>query len=121
MYSLLPNDDVDCYTYTSFSQSMYPDIPPIWFSDSEDAEIIALIEKCNSLTAPNHLLLQMTKMMALELYKLKGIQPPDHIWKLSLQPTEVDGLQCLSLLCYCIHEPFSFQRRFPPRNISEIT
>ena len=68
---------------------MYPDVAPMWFSDSDDPEIIALIEKCNSVSSPSHLLLHMLNMLVLELCRIKKVKPSDDLSKLTVVPTEV--------------------------------
>ena len=71
---------------------MYPDVPPMWFSDSDDSEIIALIEKCNSVSSPSHLLLHMLHMLVLELSRIKKVKPSDDLSNLTVLPTEVSFL-----------------------------
>lgn len=55
----------------NFTSDMYPSIPPIWCTDSEVPQLTDLVEKVNTLASPEHLLFQMTKTLAVELFKLR--------------------------------------------------
>jgi len=77
--------------------SMYPNIPPIWFTESEEHYVIALIEKVNNISADQNLLLNMIKYLATELYKLHNINTPENVINLPIIPQEttVNNNDCI--------------------------
>eukprot|EP00794_Sanderia_malayensis_P009965 gene9965-10987_t len=59
---------------------MYPASPPMWFSESEDATIIDIVETANGIkTTSNRLLLAMTRYLVKELLKTLNIVIPSYI------------------------------------------
>lgn len=79
---LAPNGEhvVHCNIYES-----YPNPPPMWFAESEDAKITQIVEStsCIEPTAPN-LLLRSTKHLVKELYKWQNIAIPSYVESLDL-------------------------------------
>ena len=63
---------------------MYPDISPIWFSESEDTQLVSIVECVNSVKAEQHLLVTMTKSLVAELYKLRKAVIPADIMNMNL-------------------------------------
>lgn len=91
-------DDLSCTFIWSESErhsiccnigGMYPDTPPMWFTESEDSRIMDVIENANEVKADSNLLLAMTKYMVAELYKIKNIPLPSTVEHLTdIQPDE---------------------------------
>lgn len=79
---LAPNGEhvVHCNIYES-----YPNPPPMWFAESEDAKITQIVESlsCIEPSAPN-LLLRSTKHLVKELFKWQNVPIPPHIESLDL-------------------------------------
>ena len=70
-------------------QALYPDVAPMWFSESEDPNVLGIIERMSYITADKHLLLNMMKFLALEIYKLKNIPTPAEIVDMRVENTMV--------------------------------
>ena len=70
--------------------SMYPAVPPMWFSESENANLIEIIGKLSDITNNEHLLINMMKYLSSELYKLRGLPIPIEISNMKLT-TVVNG------------------------------
>ncbi|XP_057304924.1 ubiquitin-conjugating enzyme E2 Q2-like [Hydractinia symbiolongicarpus] len=69
----------------------YPVISPIWFSESEESYIVDIIEKVNAVKSDKHLLLNMVKSLAIELFKLRQQATPSEIMNMAVpESTEVE-------------------------------
>ncbi|XP_065672828.1 ubiquitin-conjugating enzyme E2 Q2 isoform X3 [Hydra vulgaris] len=68
---------------------MYPDVAPIWFSESEDHKLSGIIEYINTLSAKKSLLVLMATTLAIELYKLNNLEIPATLKDVKL-PDELD-------------------------------
>lgn len=79
---LTPNGEhvVHCNIYES-----YPNPPPMWFAESEDAKITQIVEFLSSIepSAPN-LLLRSTKHLVKELYTWQNLPIPSYVDNLDL-------------------------------------
>ncbi|KAL9987282.1 hypothetical protein ACROYT_G001563 [Oculina patagonica] len=79
---LAPNGEhvVHCNIYES-----YPNPPPMWFAESEDAKITQIVESlsCIEPSGPN-LILRSTKHLVKELYTWQNLPIPSHIDNLDL-------------------------------------
>ena len=65
---------------------MYPNFPPIWCSESEVPQLTDIVEKINTVTSNQHLLLKMTKALAVELFNLRNDAVPKDIIDSTLTP-----------------------------------
>jgi ubiquitin-conjugating enzyme E2 Q len=67
--------------------ALYPDVAPMWFSESEDPNVLGIIERMSYITADKHLLLNMMKFLAVEIYKLKNLPTPPEITNMKVANT----------------------------------
>lgn len=75
---------------------MYPDPPPMWFSESEDSTVSDIVEAVNKVrTSSSRLLLGMTRYLVKEL--LKSINKPVPQYVENLEDGEV--MQVIVFCC----------------------
>jgi len=92
-------DDLTClcelngkkHTISCNITALYPDVAPMWFSESEDACVMEIIKRMSYVTADKHLLLNMIKFLALEIYKLKNLSPPNEVLNMKITGTQAHG------------------------------
>ena len=69
---------------------MYPDQPPMWFSESEDSTITDVIESVNKIsTSSNNLLLCMLRYLVKELLKADNAVVPTYVENLDTDDANV--------------------------------
>ena len=69
---------------------MYPDQPPMWFSESEDGTISEIVESVNKVSTSSHsLLLCMLRYLVKELLKTTDLQVPTYLENLDTDETHV--------------------------------
>ena len=83
---------------------MYPDQPPMWFSESEDGIIADIVESVSKIsTSSNNLLLCMLRYIVMELLKTTDHQVPTYVENLDTDKENVSyGLFCI-FICHLFY------------------
>lgn len=70
---------------------MYPDQPPMWFSESEDGTITDIVESVSKISTSSHnLLLCMLRYLVKELLKTTDLQVPTYVENLDMDKAVVN-------------------------------
>ncbi|KAI1301447.1 Ubiquitin-conjugating enzyme E2 Q1 [Halotydeus destructor] len=92
--------------HANFTET-YPSVPPVWFSDAEDAVIVGIVSSLSNTTGANNFVIEQVKLLVQELCRVSNL------------PLPIESLEMLNLPYSALNGSCPNNSTFPTENSTD--